>query len=244
MGVVGQGHIADGAVDMQPLHAVQILQNDASDLTGAADDHHMLSRQAAQGLVRRLDRQGRRGDRRLGQIGLRLNLFGAGDRVAEQGVQILAGSPCLLGLFLGLLDLAEDLILTHYHGIQPRRHGKQVSYRLLILIKPQIIRHVLPASRSRLPQNQLLLEREEILSLPLSCLIISIDLRPVAGGDDDALRRLSFGNQRPHQLLLLLLRKSEQLPDLQRGRLMADADKPDTHDASTPFLNSCVKVLS
>ena len=204
----------------------------------------MLPRKAAQSFIRRLHRQSSRGNSSLGKICLCLYLFGTGNGIAEQSVQVFSTGACLLGLLLGLLYLAEDLILAHHHGIQTCRHGKQMTDCLLILIEGSLSRHVRPVRRACFPQDQLLLQGKQILPLAFPVFIIGINFRTVAGGDYHALRCSSLGNQKSHQLFLLLFRKSKQFPDLQRRRLMADTDKPDTHYASTPFLNSCVKVLS
>ena len=252
-----------GDVNFRLIKRQNIHQNDAADLAGGPDDHYLFISERAQRFLRHLDGKGRRGHRSSRQIRIGFYLFGAGHRHPEEGIQINSRGPGSSRLLVGRLHLPENLILPDDHGIQARRHLKQMLDCLFPMEKQQIISDILFFLRACALQKHVL--HKIVYNAHALRLGVHIHFRPVAGGQNHTFRDLQILGHLPHHILLLFFRERKHFSYAKRRDLMADTDDLNPHfflfpDAfaalimvdlevyfqtySFAFLNSCVNVLS
>jgi len=97
-----------------------------------AYDKHCLSSQATEDLTCHFDGDRGDGDGRAADLGLGADTLGYGEGTLQQRLQRRGDSADLVRDGIGLLDLAEDLRLADYHGVQRAGDAEEMTDRLAV----------------------------------------------------------------------------------------------------------------
>ncbi len=110
---------------------LQIAQGFLGHFAGA-DDQHLLVVEPLEDLAGEIA-DGHAGNAHppLMQRGFVGDAPGHAHRGLKDAVGHRAGAVALLGQFVGLLDLRQDLRLAQHHAVEAGRHGEQVPHRVL-----------------------------------------------------------------------------------------------------------------
>jgi hypothetical protein len=188
------------------------------------DDKDLFPLKVTEDLLRQFDgrvtdRNGVAGDPRLGSDPLRHP-----EGMVEKPVEEDRCRAVIDRLTIGLLQLPQDLRLPHDHGIETRRHAKEVAYRFPVPVDvktaPQLLAFEVPLPVDELPKS---------LDGLLSVRHAGEDLHPVAGGKAERLPDLRKAHQLSERTGIIPAGELESLPDFERSRFMVHADKNESH---------------
>ena len=216
-GAVGDDHTADAL----------LLQVAGGELDGLAGAHQQGG--VATEVGKELARQGDGGEghrhRRGADGGVGAYLLGDAEGVLVEAVEDGPQGARLAGAPVRFLHLAEDLRLPQDHGIQPRGHPQQVTYRRLVRVDVHV-------------RLDLALVQPMVVGEPAADgggvlqLAGAIEFGAVAGGEDGGLVHRRLGDQVAQRLGDALRREGDPLTDFHRCGLVVDAEGEKAHASS------------
>ena len=214
---------AAGDHDLGDALAAQVLRGERADLAGA-DDEHAASFETAENLARqrdrgKADRHGAFAERRLGADPL-----ADAERPVERLAQERSGAVTLGGGLEGVLHLSEDLRLADHERIESRRHAEQVPRRRHVAVGEQVRQEGVARELVILAEK-----RDDLFASALGVGAGDVDLRAIAGGEDD---RFGGGRSRDERLdggADVAAREIELLPQVHGRRSMTHAEEKQVH---------------
>jgi len=229
-GPVGDHH-ASGAL------LVQVSRRQLDGFPGA-DQQGRLFRQIAEDLACQAHSGECDGNRAGPDGGIRAHLLGDGKRMLKQAVEQGADGAGLARDAEGLFHLPQYLGFAEHHGIEPRGHAEDVAHGGLVMVGiEELAEHL---ARQGMVPGQPFGDR---------CLSrlgqMTIELRPVAGGEDDGLGGGRGLDQAGKRRTELRFGEVHALPDLDRCSAVIDAEREQGHerDVRTGGLRSGSEIL-
>ena len=161
-------------------------------------------------------------------VGLGVGPLADAQRLLEEGVEGRADGAVLLADAQRLAGLAEDLALADDHRVESGGDLEEVRDGALVVVDVEVRQQRLGGLLGARDE-----QAGEVLDAAVEAVDLGVDLEPVAGHDRGRLGDVLTADHVGDQLDRAVGVEGEALEELDRSRLVGDADDQNAHETSS-----------